>query len=127
MSADLLAEAEALLEAATPGPWRASEYGFVEAGADTICQFWDKYEEDFPHRQANAALIAAAPSLIPRLVTAVRERDARLGRVEALRDRGQAEADRLASLKAWPLRDLVRQWLEPLNHALAPQEADRDR
>lgn len=48
-----------------------------------------------------------------------------LDEIQQLRNRAEKAEKRLAQVEA--LRDLVRQWLEPLNHALAPQEADRDR
>jgi hypothetical protein len=49
----------------TPGPWQVEAGGFVggPVGYGRICQFWNKYEEDFQNPEANARLIAAAPEL----------------------------------------------------------------
>lgn len=50
----------------TPGPWIVESGGFVggPAGFGHVCQFWNKYEEDFQCAEANARLVAAAPDLL---------------------------------------------------------------
>jgi hypothetical protein len=50
----------------TPGPWMVEGGGFVggPVGYGRICQFWNKFEEDFRNADANARLIAAAPELL---------------------------------------------------------------
>ena len=54
----------------TPGPWLVESGGFVggPVGFGTVCQFWNKFEEDFTNCEANAHLIAAAPDLYEALV-----------------------------------------------------------
>ncbi len=50
----------------TPGPWRVEDGGFVggPAGFGRVCQFWNKFEEDFRNADDNAYLVSAAPDLL---------------------------------------------------------------
>jgi hypothetical protein len=46
----------------TPGLW-VTDRDTVESNQYTICQFFDKSENYFENKDANAALIAAAPAM----------------------------------------------------------------
>ena len=43
----------------TPEPWEVVDGYFIEANEETICQFFNKYEDDFPNNDANATRIVA--------------------------------------------------------------------
>lgn len=53
----------------TPGPWKVEDGGFVggPVGYGRVCQFWNKFEEDFQNADANAQLVAAAPDLLSKV------------------------------------------------------------
>ena len=39
----------------TPEPWEVVDGYFIEANEKTICQFFNKYEDDFLNYEANAS------------------------------------------------------------------------
>ena len=80
--ADLLAEAEALDAAATPGKWTAAEddvllASVIRVGRGEVVTIWHAHDANFAN---DAAFIARARSLVPELAAALKavaaERDA---------------------------------------------------
>lgn len=72
MTAQELAEARELEQAATAGPWDDDGSGFIN-GPDggALAQMWNKFEDDFPNAENNRRFIAAARTLVPRLLATV--------------------------------------------------------
>jgi len=75
---DAITRAEALLAAATPGPWRMHDNAVVDANGAIVAR-GPALTSRMARGQINdAALIAAAPTLLRELIDAVRGRDARI-------------------------------------------------
>jgi hypothetical protein len=72
----------------TPGPWRFDVFGLItQEGSDLhIAQLHNKREEDFPSREANGNLIAAAPELLNALKWSVNHAEECLGDYPELLD-----------------------------------------
>lgn len=71
------AEARALIKAATPGPWHASDDCSVCAGRELVAN---------AYREPDARLIAAAPDLAESLAAVEAERDALRAERDAYRE-----------------------------------------
>ena len=56
----------------TPGPWKVEEDGFIRVGTKTIGLIGNAYyhPDDFPERNANARMMAAAPDMLETLLLA---------------------------------------------------------
>lgn len=110
-----LAEARALEQAATPGPWESAGpwphvtvYVAQEGDADAICAVWNATNLGAPppgEAQADAKFIAATRTLVPRLLATV--------------DHLRAEADKVADHHAASV--------ESYAQALARRDCDVDR
>jgi hypothetical protein len=68
-TSSLIAEARALVDAATPGPWSAEHHDggsrIIHRGCDVLCY------GDTPNDEANANLAAASRTLVPALLDAL--------------------------------------------------------
>lgn len=55
----------------TPGPWAVMAFSdFVDqTGAETICKFFDRNENNYRNKEANARLIATAPEMLDVLIS----------------------------------------------------------
>jgi hypothetical protein len=77
-----LAEIEARLKAATPGPWRAHRFGGASyiAPSTAVWRIAKTYRTSY-NAEANAAFVAHAPEDRAALLSLVRSRDARLAEI----------------------------------------------
>lgn len=58
----------------TPGPWKADHKSgwIVDARGEPVCQFWNRFDEDFQDRAANIGRIVQCVNAHDALVAALR-------------------------------------------------------